>query len=283
MKFVDEHKEKPFALLVHFREPHAAYVPMPAPDMATARAAHLQVPDYPGLKEPYTEKARRDYYAAIAALDRNIGRLLAHLEETGLAGRTIVTFTSDHGYNVGEHGMQHKGNGRWITVDRFNEPRPNMFDTSLRTPLIVRWPGRGKAGTVVEDWVTNADMGATVLGMLGLAKPAGALAQSRDYSAALRGEPLPRAVFPKELFGQYDLVNYPIQPRMRMIRTERWKLILFLNMMERSELYDLAADPGESANLYGRAGTQEAVRELTAKLRTRMEAIRDPALAALPL
>lgn len=282
MKFMDEHKDGPFALLVHYREPHAPYMPMPEPDVQTSKQATLRVPDYPGLRQPYTTNARRDYYAAIAAVDRNVGRLLKHLEGLGLADRTIVTFTSDHGYNVGEHGIQHKGNGNWITEDRFREPRPNMFDTSLRPPLIIRWPGAGKAGTVVEDWVTNADMGTTVLGMLQVARPENAFQQSRDYSAAVRGEKIEVAKFPRELFGQYDLVNNPTKRSMRMIRTEKWKLIYHLNAPAENELYDLAADPGERVNLFGRPEHAEAVRYLTARLRKQMAAIKDPKLSSLP-
>jgi arylsulfatase A-like enzyme len=282
MKFLDEHKDKPFALLVHFREPHAPYVPMPELDVETSRKADIHVPDYPRLKQPYTADARRNYYASIAAVDRNVGRLLDHLQQSGLADRTVVTFTSDHGYNIGEHGIQHKGNGCWITEDRFQNPRPNMFDTSLRVPLLIRCPGAGKPGAVVEEWVTNADMFATVLGLLGVDKPSKMPAASRDYSAAVRGEQLPAAAFPQELFGQYDLVNNPTKRHMRMIRTDRWKLVLHLNAPSENELYDLAADPGERTNAFGRPDTAETVGELTKRIRRHMAAIDDPRLNEVP-
>lgn len=275
IRFIDEHKDRPFALLVHYREPHAPYTPMPGQDMETSRNAELRVPDFPGLKQPHTTNARRGYYAAIAAIDRNVGRLLDHLGQAGLAGSTVVTFTSDHGYNIGEHGIQHKGNGCWITEDRFRQPRPNMFDTSLRVPLLVRGPG-AKPGTVVDEWVTNGDMFAAVLGLLGIERPAAVPANSRDWSPAARGEPLAAAAFTRELFGQYDLVNNPTKRHMRMIRTERWKLILHLNSPAENELYDLAADPGERDNRFGRPGTAETVRELTARIRRHMAAIKDP-------
>lgn len=282
IQFTTAHKDKPFALLVHYREPHAAYVPMPAEDMKSSRAARIQVPDFPNLKQPYTSKQRRDYYASIAALDRNIGRLLEHLKASGLDGKTIVTFTSDHGYNVGEHGIQHKGNGRWITEDRFQQPAPNMYDSSIRVPLIIHHPATGKPGTVVQEWVTNADTFATMLGLLGVAKPAAMPAASRDISPAVRGGNLDAGVFPRELFGQYDLVNFPLKNHMRMIRTARWKLLLHLNDPARNELYDLAADPGERTNLIGKPDTGATVAELTRLLRARMEKIKDPKLPLLP-
>lgn len=282
MKFTDEHRDKPFALLLHYREPHGAYVPMPEQDMKSSRAANLKTPDYPGLKQPHTNKQRRDYYASIAALDRNLGRLLDHLEKTGLAARTVILFTSDHGYNIGEHGIHHKGNARWITEDRFGQSRPNMFDTSIRVPLLVRHPRAAKAGVVITDWVTNADMFASSLGLLGVAKPSSTPAASRDWSRAVLGEKPDAAEFPNELFGQYDLINDAAERRMRMIRTDRWKLILHLNAPDRNELYDLSADPGERGNLFGKPGTETTVAGLKVKLRSHMKSIKDPRIGEIP-
>lgn len=281
MKFVDGHKDRPFALLIHYREPHAAYIPMPEPDMEVSRKAKLKTPDYPGLKQPYTDRNRRDYYASIAALDRNLGRLLDHLDASGLADRTVVAYTSDHGYNIGEHGIHHKGNARWITEDRFQESRPNMFDTSIRVPLIVRKPGI-KAGTLVSTWVTNADMFASTLGMLGVAKPANMPSASRDFSPALDGAQLPEATFPHELFGQYDLLNDAPPRSMRMIRNDEWKLVLHLNAPDQNELYELSKDPGETRNRFAEPETVEVKRKLTADIRRHMEAIRDPKLGEIP-
>lgn len=282
IRFIDAHKDRPFALLVHYREPHAPYTPMPPQDVETSAKAQLRIPDHPGLKQPYTTRQRRGYYASIAALDRNIGRILDHLTRTGLAADTVLTFTSDHGYNVGEHGIQHKGNGYWITEDKFQQSRPNLFDSSLRVPLMIRGPVVTKPGTVVKEWITNADMFASVLGMLGIETTAAAPPNSRDFSPALRGAGLPPERFPKELFGQYDLVNNPIQARMRMIRNDRWKLILHLDDAGRNELYDLAADPGERRNLFGNPGNEATITSLSARIRHHMEAIRDPRTSELP-
>lgn len=278
IKYLDDHKDQPFALLVHYREPHAPYAPMPEIDMKSAKAAKIQVPVYAGLKKIYAQEARRNYYASIAAVDRNVGRLLTHLAEIGLADNTVVTFTSDHGYNVGEHGIQHKGNGYWITEEQFHKVRPNMFDTSLRVPLIVRLPGEGERGGVADEWVTNADMFATVLGLLGIERPADAPPNSRDFSPAARGQKLPAEKFPRELFGQYDLVNSGDGRRMRMLRTDRWKLILHLNAPDQHELYDLEADPGELTNRFGRRGNEVTVDKLTDLIRKHMSIIHDPRL-----
>lgn len=153
-----------------------------------------------------------------------------------------------------------------------------LFGTSIRVPLMIRYPGVGKPGKVVEEWVTNADTFATVLGLLGIEKPSVMPARIRDYSAAVRGEKLPPEEFPRELFGQYDLINNPTKRHMRMIRTDRWKLVLHLNATAQNELYDLAADPGEPTNVFGQPGTTETVGELTKRLRRHMAAINDPRL-----
>ena len=281
-EFIDGHKEAPFALLLHYREPHAPYAPMPEEDMAKASEAKVKAPDFPGLKQPYTDENRRAYYASIAALDRSVGRILDHLEKSGLSKNTIVVFTSDHGYNIGEHGMRFKGNGYLITTENFQQWRPNMFDSSIRVPLMISGPIVRKPGSTCDDWVTNADMFATVLGMAGIEKPASAPATTRDFSPALRGEALAPDQFPRELFGQYDLVNCPVRARMRMLRDENWKLVLHLDDSGRNELYDLQADPGERTNLFGKPGTEETVGKLTARLRKHMKAIDDPRLEELP-
>ena len=89
-------------------------------------------------------------------------------------------------------------------------------------------------------------------------------------------------MFPHELFGQYDLINDAPARYMRMMRTDRWKLVLHLNTPEQNELYDMASDAGESTNLFGRPEHAEVIRELTAKIRTKMQNINDPRIKELP-
>jgi uncharacterized sulfatase len=92
----------------------------------------------------------REYHGSVHSVDRNVGRILQCLEELGLAGDTVVVFTSDQGYNMGHNGIWHKGNGWWITRDRRDprgvyrgRDRPNLYDNSLRVPCIVRWSAPG--------------------------------------------------------------------------------------------------------------------------------------------
>ena len=134
-----------------------------------------------------------------------------------------MLFTSDHGYMIGHHGLQHKGNANWIAGGVPGPRRPNMFDDSIRVPLLVRWPGVVQPGTVIPETVSNIDTFASVLGMLGVPIPEGAKQQGTDFSPLLRGKQIPGR---DALFGQYDLHNGGLA-YMRMIRTDEWKLVRY--------------------------------------------------------
>jgi uncharacterized sulfatase len=222
MRWIESNRDKPFALSMHFREPHLPYGPVPAEDAAVYKDADLNIPDLKLLDPKVTTDLTRAYYASIHAVDRNLGRLLARLEDPNLADSTIILFTSDHGYNVGHHVLHGKGNAIWIGGGVHGPKRPNMFESSICVPLLVRWPGVVKGETRVDQMVTNVDTFASVLGMLGVAPPADVKQHGRDFSPLLRGEAA--LDWPTEIFGQYDLHNGGLA-FMRMIRTERWKLV----------------------------------------------------------
>ena len=85
----------------------------------------LPHPDYPDLDVKSVKRKMREYLASISGVDRNLGRLLDTLEESGIADSTVVIFTSDHGYNMGHNGIWHKGNGHWV-VKPLPKPTPNI-------------------------------------------------------------------------------------------------------------------------------------------------------------
>jgi uncharacterized sulfatase len=203
----------------------------------------------------------RDYLASVHSVDRNVGRLLDALHRLGLAGRTIVLFTSDNGYNIGHHAIHTKGNGHWVAGGVPGPPRPNMFDTSLRVPLIVRGPGV-PAGREVAEMVTQLDTLPTVLGLVGVPFPAGLVQHGSDFSPILRGQAVP---WRDAVFGEFDMHHYTVA-RMRMIRTARHKLVRYLGASFQDELYDLSGDPGETVNLY----RSEAARAVRADLEARL-------------
>ncbi|MEX2016081.1 MAG: sulfatase-like hydrolase/transferase, partial [Candidatus Hydrogenedentales bacterium] len=174
---------QPFLLSLHYRAPHAPWTPVADADNApyAGKKLTLPEPDVPDLDVERVEKFMREYAASVTCVDRNVGRLLAALDELGLRDDTVVVFTSDNGYNIGHHGLLHKGNGGWITTDKrdipFHDPRvtrPNMFDTSMRVPAAVRWPGKIAAGSTVDAVITNLDWYPTLLALAGLEPPVGA-------------------------------------------------------------------------------------------------------------
>ncbi|MFO0946417.1 MAG: sulfatase-like hydrolase/transferase [Planctomycetota bacterium] len=277
--FIRENKDFPFALCLHFRAPHLPYGPVPEIDSSHYASLDPTVPNVPGLDLSKVKASTRAYYASISSVDRNVGRLLAELDSLKLAENTLLFFTSDHGYNEGRHGVDTKGNAQWIAGGVRGPKRPNMWDTSIRVPLLVRWPSVVKAGSTVDEQVSNLDMYRTVLGAVDLPLPENCKAHGIDYSPLLRGKTIEKH---DALFGPYDLHNGGLA-YMRMIRTPRYKLIRHFRANFLDEFYDLTKDPGEERNLLGGPRAQDwpaPARELNRRLNAFQQSINDPILPA---
>lgn len=280
MKWIGEQRSRPFALCLHFREPHLPYTPVPAEDRDFFKDLDPTVPQLKGLDLPQVKGWTRDYYASIHSVDRNLGRLFAFLEKQNLWEKTIVSFTSDHGYNIGHHMIHTKGNGFWVAGGVTGPKRPNVWDTSIRIPWMIRWPGVVKPGTVIEQPVQNLDTFASMLGMLGLSAPAAAQTQGRDFAPLLRGQAVQ---WRDAIYVQYDLHNAGLS-YLRMIRTDRWKYVKHYHENLMDELYDLKNDPGETRNLINmrKAGKDDlhgTIKELREKLIAWQKSIDDPVLS----
>jgi uncharacterized sulfatase len=277
IEFIRANREQPFAVCLHFRAPHLPYGPVPEQDSAHYRGQEIDVPQLPGLDIASLKRTTAEYYASISSVDRNLGRLLAALDELKLADNTLVVFTSDHGYNEGRHYIKTKGNGQWMAGGVNGPKRPNMWDTSVRVPLLARWPKVIRAGTKIDYPVSNLDTYRTMLGALGVQPPAECRAGGIDYSPLLHGETLP----PREaIFGQYDLHNGGLA-YLRMVRTPQWKYVKHFRERQMDELYDLTADPGEEKNLISRMGNsrqREALSHLQQQLSAWQQSIDDPVL-----
>lgn len=141
--------------------------------------------------------------------------------------------------------------------------RPNMWDTSIRIPLLVRAPGVTTPGSVVAGTVRNIDTLATVCGLLGVPAPAAPKQRGRDFSPLLRGET--PAGWDQDVYAAYDLHNGGLA-YVRMVRTPEWKLVRHLRANGLDELYDLSKDPGETRNLYAAPVGKAKRVELQAKL-----------------
>jgi uncharacterized sulfatase len=283
LRFIDENRKRPFLVSLHFRAPHAAWLPVRPEDWAPFKDLDPEIPnpDFPNLNVPLIKKRTREYLAAVKSVDRNVGRVLGLLEKLKLNANTIVVFTSDHGYNLGEHGVWYKGNAvRALTKNPKQEyknipanRRPNLWETSLRVPTAVKWPGVIAAGAKVESTISNLDWFPTLLAMAGVELPTGAPIRGHNFSPLLRGESVE---WDNDLYAEYSM-HHGAKTHMRGYRTPNWKLIIDYANEGREELYDLRNDPAENENLASSVdATHRRVRaELQSKIETRMKQLGD--------
>ncbi|QDV25192.1 sulfatase family protein [Aureliella helgolandensis] len=282
----DRPRDQPFLLVLHFRAPHAAWLPVAPEDWAPFENLEVDLPDpnYPGIDTMTVKKKTREYLASVRGVDRNVGRLMGKLDDMNLSDNTVVIFTSDHGYNMGHNGIWHKGNGHWILMPDAlpaateNIPqgqRPNMYDTSLKVPTAVRWPGVTQPGSTITTNISHLDWFPTLVSIAGGSSPASQPVRGRDLSQVLAGQT--ELDWDENIFSQYSTLHQS-RTHMRSLRTPHWKLIRdFLNP-ERDELYDLQADPGEHTNVIADEKNQATIERLHRELISRMQAIQDPVL-----
>lgn len=171
-----------------------------------------------------------DYLGCIASVDENVGRVLDYLEEENLDDNTLVVYTSDQGFYLGENGWFDK---------RF------MYDVSMSTPLLMKWPGVIESGTINNDLVQNIDFAQTFLDVAGVSAPEDM--QGKSLLPLIKGQ---ETAWRDALY--YHYYEFPaahhVYPHYG-IRKEDYKLICFYTLDE-WELYDLKADPDELNNLY---------------------------------
>jgi uncharacterized sulfatase len=285
---VRENQGQPFLLSLHFRAPHAAWLPVRDEDWAPYKDLDPEIPnpEFPNLSVNNIKKMTREYYASVASVDRNMGRLLDLLDELKLSDNTLVVFTSDHGYHTGHHGLWYKGNARWqvnpLPPQRWpNIPRlqrPNMFDQALRVPTAVRWPGVIKPGSVVEQTVSNLDWYPTLLAAADVKLPEDVTVHGRSILPLLKGEKID---WDNDFYAEYSM-QHGAKTHMRMWRTPQWKLMIDFKNPGRKELYHLAKDPGETTNLIDSDApeAQHMKKLLTMKIAQRMQDIGDDASAS---
>jgi arylsulfatase A-like enzyme len=177
-----------------------------------------------------------DYLACVAAVDKSVGDVLDYLKKNGLDKNTIVVYTSDQGFYLGEHGWFDK---RW------------MFNESLRTPLLIEWPGVIKPGSVNNDMVSSLDFAETFIDAAGADIPQ--QMQGQSFLPILKGQKQanPRT---EHYYHYYEAPSEHYVPRHYGITTDRYKLIHFYYNMQNNinewELFDLEKDPNELVNVY---------------------------------
>jgi arylsulfatase A-like enzyme len=201
------------------------------------------------LKRWKYQRYMRDYLACVDSVDENVGRILDFLDEAGLAENTVVVYTSDQGFFLGDHGWYDK---------RF------MYEESLRMPLLVRYPPEIAPGSVAGAVALNLDFAPTLLDLAGVAPPADM--QGRSLRPILRGErPVDWRTEMYYSYYEYQPGGHLVRPHYG-IRTERYKLMHFHGGIDCWELYDLTADPNELNNLYGDAAYADLTRSLKSAL-----------------
>ncbi|CAN5738983.1 hypothetical protein BH23GEM9_BH23GEM9_32160 [soil metagenome] len=205
----------------------------------------------------------QDYMRVVLALDVAVGRVLDALDASGLADSTLVVYTSDQGFFLGDHGWFDK---RW------------MYEESLRTPLLVRWPGVTAAGAVNEDLVMNLDFAQTLLDAAGVTAPASM--QGRSLVPLLRGTT--PAGWRDAIYYQYFAYpDWHMVHRQYGVRTKQYKLIHYYELGE-WELFDLENDPDEVTSIYGEPAHAATIVALKARLAALRREFAVPATDPVP-
>ncbi len=195
-----------------------------------------------------------DYAETMRAVDDSVGRITGALEERGLLERTLLVFTSDNGFQFGEHGL----------IDK-----RTMYEASIRVPLVALapWLPGGSGGIRRSEMILNLDFAPTFLEAAGVAVPESV--QGRSFLGLLQvglGEPPPpwRDAFLYEYFWERA---FPQTPTVLGVRTDRYKFMRFHGVWDRYELYDLSVDPGERRNLLGGFITRHGYGNVEVRLR----------------
>ncbi|MEO8025130.1 MAG: sulfatase-like hydrolase/transferase [Bryobacteraceae bacterium] len=234
-----QNNDRPFYLLIPFYAPHTPFDYQPDEYRKGFDGSRFscfpRTPMNPWqnpelARNQNNEKSMHAYSALIAGVDHNVGRVVNRLEEMGVRDNTLVIFTADQGWNAGHHGVWGKGNG---TVPF------NMYEESLRVPMIWNHPGHIRAGQTLDPMISSYDYFPTILDYLGVPEPPTGHRVGHSYAGFLRGRP---PQWRNRLYFEYSYVRGVRTENLKYIeRTKEWP----------SELYDLEADPGETRNVIG--------------------------------
>ncbi|MDH4091043.1 MAG: sulfatase [Cyclobacteriaceae bacterium] len=216
------------------------------------------------LTEWKYQRYMRDYLATAISLDRNVGRLMQYLKKNNLLDNTMIVYTSDQGFYLGEHGWFDK---------RF------MYEESMRTPMIIRYPPLARKGTVIQDLVMNLDMAPTFLQLAGVAVPESM--QGKSILPLLAGEAKGDAWRTGVYYHYYEHPGEHNVYRHFGIRTSRYKLIRFYGVKNFWELYDLRHDPHEMRNLAGEMKHEKLLANLKRELQQLIRQYEDVEAAAV--
>ena len=228
--------------------PHITEETLPPFDHDALHPVHQFHRGYGGvdgnLPKAAQRRVRAAYYALVTDMDRQVGRILAALESSGLAESTLVVYCSDHGEQLGEHGIWWKS---------------TFYEGAIGVPMIIADPN-GRRGCVVQENVSLMDIGVTLLDQIG-AKPLPG-ATGRSFAKLLRDGHDP--AWPDEVFAEYNPRHETAAPCQRMLRCGPWKLNTYMG--HPSQLFNLDDDPLENHDRIADPTCAERIAEMTARI-----------------
>jgi arylsulfatase A-like enzyme len=267
VEFINKNAKKPFCYMVNLPDPHGPntvrapydtmYANVKVPIPVTLNRKPEQIPAWgkpAGVKPAQLRRLMRNYYGMVKCIDDNVGKIIRTLREKNLLDSTIIVFTSDHGDLCGEHGRLNKG---------------VPYEGSARIPFLIYCPGKVKAGTIVNEALSNIDFLPTVMKLLDV--PLTHKVDGRDAVALFTGGP-------QSKWDDITFIRSTGAPGRRgnawlSAITQRYKLVYSSN--EVPWLIDLKNDPNELTNLFGQPKLKQQTREMTEKLRTYGKAHKD--------
>jgi arylsulfatase A-like enzyme len=268
LAFIDRQVgNEPFYLSVHYTAPHSPWTghPQEIVDSYDDCPFHScpQEPRHPWARAFVDEhlgnrESLKGYFAAVTAMDCNVGRIIDHVEALGLREDTLIIFTSDNGYSCGHHGFWGKGNGTLPL---------NMVENSVKVPMIWSQPGRLPTGSATDALASGYDVMPTLLNYLGLPAVGDAALPGQSLLPALRGE---------MDVGRESIVVYAEYGPTRMVRTRDWKYVQRYPDGP-DELYDLVNDSDERRNLAAQSNQAGRIRDMREELAAWFARYVDPA------
>ncbi len=278
IEFLEKEHDRPFCLILWFKAPHRSWLPakrfenvyedikMPEPPTFNdtyegrpdaVKNADMKIGDFEDV--PDLDTFLKNYYRTLLGVDENVGRILDTLDKLAYTKNSVVIYSGDNGFFLGEH--------------HFFDKRL-MYEPSIRVPLLVRYPRMVRPGTTNQEMVLNVDVAPTILDLSGIELPPEM--DGKSLKPLLEGKGVPwRSDF---LYEYYEYPAVHMIRKNRGIRTKRWKYIHYFEDPEEFELYDIQNDPNEVNNLYSNPAYTDVVAQLKEKMIELRRELKDPDL-----
>lgn len=256
--FIKSNHKKPFSLVLGYKTCHGPFTPpernaatygdaeaKKVPNLNTPAIYRNAIDDVKNNKPPQTDpeketvKTNLGMFRGLRAIDENVGKLMKTLDDLGLTENTVVIYSSDNGYYLGEHGLGDKR---------------SAYEEAMRIPMLIRFPKKFAAGKVRDEMVLNIDVAPTILELAGVTIPKEM--QGKSWNELLESQQTP-SDWRTSFFYNYFYEQPFKVPTVTAIRTANAKLIQYPSHPEWTELFDLEKDPYETNNLFDHPDASE--------------------------